>query len=129
MGNVEIYGVLVLAIFAGWLMGKLGNRSKKQSDDGLGSIFHDYFVGLNYLLNDEPDEATMARATELFGNIDTNDNGFISKEEFLAALDYGDLEMTDEIKEYVDCRGNAEELLFFCEGNFGEKEATSFGRR
>ena len=79
--------------------------------------------------DDEPDEATMARATELFGNIDTNDNGFISKEEFLAALDYGDLEMTDEIKEYVDCRGNAEELLFFCEGNFGEKEATSFGRR
>jgi lipopolysaccharide biosynthesis regulator YciM len=57
MGNLEIYGLLMLAIFAGWLLGKLGNRSKKQTEDGLGSIFHDYFVGLNYLLNDEPDEA------------------------------------------------------------------------
>ena len=67
MGNLEIYGLLMLAIFAGWLLGKLGNRSKKQTEDGLGSIFHDYFVGLNYLLNDEPDEAidTFIKALEI----------------------------------------------------------------
>ncbi len=78
--------------------------------------------------DDEPDEATMARATELFGNIDTNDNGFISKEEFLVALDYGDLEMTDEIKEYVDCRGNAEELLFFVRAILGRKRRRALAR-
>ena len=71
--------------------------------------------------DDEPDEATMARASELFANIDTNGNGFISKEEFLAALDHGDLEMTDEIKEYVVfewCRGGGGGVgpffFFFC---------------
>lgn len=67
MGNLEIYGLLLTAISAGWLLGKLGNRSNKQTGDGLGSIFHDYFVGLNYLLNDEPDEAidTFIKALEI----------------------------------------------------------------
>ena len=67
MGNLEIYGLLLTAIFAGWLLGKMGNRSNKQTDDVLGFIFHDYFVGLNYLLNDEPDEAidTFIKALEI----------------------------------------------------------------
>lgn len=67
MGNLEIYGLLMLAIFSGWLLGRLGTRSKKQTDDVLGAIFHDYFVGLNYLLNDEPDEAidTFIKALEI----------------------------------------------------------------
>ena len=67
MANLEIYGLLLLAIFAGWLLGRLGTRSKRRAGNQLDSIFHDYFVGLNYLLNDEPDEAidTFIKALEI----------------------------------------------------------------
>ncbi|MCY4356901.1 MAG: lipopolysaccharide assembly protein LapB [Gammaproteobacteria bacterium] len=68
MDNLLIYLLLLLAIMAGWFLGRLRFRSKsvvisRNTED----IFHDYFVGLNYLLNDEPDEAidTFIKALEI----------------------------------------------------------------
>ncbi len=57
MDSLSIYFLFLIAIFAGWLMGRFtglrgGPKVEKSRD-----IFEDYFVGLNYLLNDEPDEA------------------------------------------------------------------------
>ena len=67
MENLEIYGLLLFAIFAGWLLGRMGTGSSGDARKETGGIFHDYFVGLNYLLNDEPDEAidTFIKALEI----------------------------------------------------------------
>jgi len=67
MENLSIYFLLLIAVFAGWLLGRLSSLRasgyKRSSED----IFEDYFVGLNYLLNDEPDEAidTFIKALEI----------------------------------------------------------------
>lgn len=70
MGNLEIYVLLLLAVIAGWMLGRFGGRNTsrpKQSGNDVQEVFRDYFVGLNYLLNDEPDEAidTFIRALEV----------------------------------------------------------------
>ena len=67
MDNLLIYLLLLLAVVAGWLMGRLGSRSKSVTLRNTDEFFHDYFVGLNYLLNDEPDEAidTFIKALEI----------------------------------------------------------------
>lgn len=70
MGNLEIYVLLLLAVIAGWMLGRFGGRKisrPRQSGSEVQDIFRDYFVGLNYLLNDEPDEAidTFIRALEV----------------------------------------------------------------
>lgn len=64
--NLDIYLLLLAAVVAGWLLGRLGGRLKPRPRDSE-DIFHDYFVGLNYLLNDEPDEAidTFIKALEV----------------------------------------------------------------
>lgn len=68
MDSLVFYLLLLAAIAAGWLLGRLGavkkNNSKANSREDL---FQDYFVGLNYLLNDEPDEAidTFIKALEI----------------------------------------------------------------
>ncbi len=71
MDSLLIYLLLLLAVVAGWLMGRLTARSKTTKPRNTQSIFQDYFVGLNYLLNDEPDEAidTFIKALEI--NSDT----------------------------------------------------------
>ena len=71
MDNLQIYVLLLVAVVAGWLMGKLGARLKSKPQENKPDMFHDYFVGLNYLLNDEPDEAidTFIKALEI--NSDT----------------------------------------------------------
>lgn len=66
MENYEIYLLLLVAVGSGWGLGTLTSkkrRRKRHSKD----IFENYFVGLNYLLNDEPDEAidTFINALEL----------------------------------------------------------------
>ena len=66
LGNFGIYLLLLAAVIAGWFLGRFGlrwkSRPRKPQD-----LFHDYFVGLNYLLNDEPDEAidTFIKALEV----------------------------------------------------------------
>jgi len=57
--NIFLYLLLLAALAAGWWLGR-------RSSNSVGSVFelvsrkaptNDYFIGLNYLLNDEPDDA------------------------------------------------------------------------
>jgi lipopolysaccharide biosynthesis regulator YciM len=52
--NVLLYLVLVLALALAWYMGRQSGRRRQGRQ---GKPESDYFIGLNYLLNDEPDEA------------------------------------------------------------------------
>ncbi|MEX0619781.1 MAG: lipopolysaccharide assembly protein LapB [Pseudohongiellaceae bacterium] len=65
----EVFFVLLAAasFVSGWLLASRRRRRTARSESRLAEIFHDYFVGLNYLLNDEPDEAidTFIRALEV----------------------------------------------------------------
>ncbi|HAC86549.1 MAG TPA: lipopolysaccharide assembly protein LapB, partial [Gammaproteobacteria bacterium] len=67
MESLVIYLILLLAIVAGWVLGRFTARNRKEQTRDTGDIFEDYFVGLNYLLNDEPDEAidTFIKALEI----------------------------------------------------------------
>ncbi|MEQ8407503.1 MAG: lipopolysaccharide assembly protein LapB [Gammaproteobacteria bacterium] len=67
MEEIGLYLVLILAIVAGWLLGKFGPGKNKGASELTREIFDEYFVGLNYLLNDEPDEAidTFIKALEV----------------------------------------------------------------
>ena len=67
MAYIDIYILLVFAIAAGWAAGRISVSSRKQQSVETNEIFADYFVGLNYLLNEEPDEAidTFIRALEI----------------------------------------------------------------
>jgi lipopolysaccharide biosynthesis regulator YciM len=66
MENFAIYILLLVAIGTGWTIGRVSKAGKKGST-GKGDIYQDYFVGLNFLLNDEPDEAidTFIKALEI----------------------------------------------------------------
>ena len=66
MDNLTIYMLLLLAVGSGWILAMFSLRNKRRKRHGR-DIFDDYFVGLNYLLNDEPDEAldTFIKALEL----------------------------------------------------------------
>ena len=67
MESLVIYLILLLAIVAGWVLGRFTARNRKEQTRDTENIFEDYFVGLNYLLNDEPDEAvdTFIKALEI----------------------------------------------------------------
>ncbi len=69
MEGVALYVLLLIAICTGWLLGRSGSRSIKFPPRQTRDIFHEYFAGLNYLLNDEPDEAidTFIKALEVNG--------------------------------------------------------------
>jgi len=72
MGSgILFYATLLVAVAAGWSIAWVSLRSRYQSKRSVKDIYHDYFVGLNYLLGDEPDEAidTFIRALEI--NSDT----------------------------------------------------------
>lgn len=59
INNLFLYLLLLVALAVGWMLGKRGSFSasslNKSRNKKLPS--NDYFVGLNYLLNDEPDDA------------------------------------------------------------------------
>jgi lipopolysaccharide biosynthesis regulator YciM len=57
MEILTFYLLLLTAIIAGWLLGRLGSSKSTHTKASSSNLFQDYFVGLNYLLNDEPDEA------------------------------------------------------------------------
>ena len=69
MKGVGIYALLLVAIFTGWLLGRFCPRSIKAPPRLTRDISHEYFAGLNYLVNDEPDEAidTFIKALEVNG--------------------------------------------------------------
>ncbi|PCI80386.1 MAG: lipopolysaccharide assembly protein LapB [SAR86 cluster bacterium] len=67
MESLSFYVLLLIAIIAGWLLGRLGPSKSTRTKASSSDLFQDYFVGLNYLLNDEPDEAidTFIKALEI----------------------------------------------------------------
>ncbi len=67
MNSLNVYILLLIALLIGWLMGRFSSARKAQNRYSSGDLFEDYFVGLNYLLNDEPDEAidTFVKALEI----------------------------------------------------------------
>jgi len=67
MESLSFYVLLLIAIIAGWLLGRLGSPKSVRPKASSSDLFQDYFVGLNYLLNDEPDEAidTFIKALEI----------------------------------------------------------------
>ncbi len=67
MESLSFYLLLFVAIVAGWLMGRLGRMTNSRKKNSQTDLFQDYFVGLNYLLNDGPDEAidTFIKALEI----------------------------------------------------------------
>lgn len=67
MESLTFYLLLLVAIIAGWMLGKLGSSKSEPVKASSSDLFQDYFVGLNYLLNDEPDEAidTFIKALEI----------------------------------------------------------------
>ena len=67
MESLSFYVLLLIAIIAGWLLAKLGSSTAPRAKASNPNLFQDYFVGLNYLLNDEPDEAidTFIKALEI----------------------------------------------------------------
>ncbi len=69
MEGLALYALLLIAICTGWLLGRSGSRSIKFPPRQTRDIFQEYFAGLNYLLNDEPDEAidTFIKALEVNG--------------------------------------------------------------
>lgn len=66
MENLSLYLLLLVAMGCGWGLALFTGRNRRRLRHGR-DIFDDYFVGLNYLLNDEPDEAidTFIKALEL----------------------------------------------------------------
>ena len=55
MSEASLVFLIVVAIAIGWLLGRYQRQSKrKMTEEGLGK---EYFRGLNYLLNEQPDQA------------------------------------------------------------------------
>ncbi len=59
--------LLLVAVTAGWLLGRFSAAKSSREKPPSLDLFQNYFVGLNYLLNDEPDEAidTFIKALEI----------------------------------------------------------------
>lgn len=71
LDGLQLYVLLLLAIALGWGLGRWRLTRRRDAPKDTTAVFADYFVGLNYLLNDEPDEAidTFIKALEV--NSDT----------------------------------------------------------
>ena len=67
MENIGIYILLLFAVAGGWAFGRTSVSLRKKHSAETNELFADYFVVLNYFLNDEPDEAidTFIRALEI----------------------------------------------------------------
>ncbi|MDR5886976.1 MULTISPECIES: lipopolysaccharide assembly protein LapB [Halomonadaceae] len=73
MLDFALLGVIFIAIAIGYGLGfrKASRRSNERSGSTHGSLSRDYFVGLNYLLNEQPDEAINTFINALDVNSDT----------------------------------------------------------
>ena len=65
LDNVLLYLLIFLAIAAGWWLGRRDRRKVSPT------VSANYFTGLNYLLNEEPDRAVSTFVEELEVNGDT----------------------------------------------------------
>lgn len=70
MPDVLLLALLVVAIAAGWWLGRRERRDRG-GDAAPPSLARDYFVGLNYLLNDQQDQAIETFIGALEVNSDT----------------------------------------------------------
>lgn len=58
MSNLLILVFLVVAIAIGWMLGRLSKASRTDDDSSTSpALSRDYFAGLNFLLNEQPDRA------------------------------------------------------------------------
>ncbi|MGQ7242526.1 lipopolysaccharide assembly protein LapB [Salinicola sp. V024] len=72
MSDVLLLALLVAAIAIGWLLGRWeSGRFRAPPQPPRGSLPRDYFVGLNYLLNEQPDRAIETFTQALEVNSDT----------------------------------------------------------
>ncbi|MCE3027602.1 lipopolysaccharide assembly protein LapB [Salinicola sp. DM10] len=72
MANVLLLALLVAAIAIGWWLGRWeGSRQRTQRAPPSHPLPRDYFVGLNYLLNEQPDRAIETFTQALEVNSDT----------------------------------------------------------
>lgn len=69
--EILLFLLLFLALATGWWLGRRERRRRSPPPGTTGELSRDYFVGLNYLLNEQPDEAieTFIKALEV--NSDT----------------------------------------------------------
>lgn len=69
--NILLFLLLFLALVTGWWLGRRERRRKSPPPGTTGELSREYFVGLNYLLNEQPDAAidTFVKALEV--NSDT----------------------------------------------------------
>ena len=65
LDNALLYLLIFLAIAAGWWLGRRDRRKVSPT------VSANYFTGLNYLLNEEPDRAVSTFVEELEVNGDT----------------------------------------------------------
>ncbi|MDG2337401.1 MAG: lipopolysaccharide assembly protein LapB [Gammaproteobacteria bacterium] len=67
MDSISFYVLVLVAVIASWLLGRLSVAKSSREKKPSSALFQNYFVGLNYLFNDEPDEAidTFIRALEI----------------------------------------------------------------
>lgn len=68
--GLPFYILLIVAVIAGFFLARLSSPSGKARGRTPRDIYDDYFVGLNYLLRDEPDEAvdTFIKGLEINGD-------------------------------------------------------------
>lgn len=57
MGMELLFLLLPVAAFSGWLIGRSSQKKKGNPDSECDDFSNDYFKGLNYLLNEQPDKA------------------------------------------------------------------------
>ncbi|KAA0020923.1 lipopolysaccharide assembly protein LapB [Salinicola corii] len=72
MSDALLLALLVAAIAIGWLLGRWeSGRGRPRPGTPIGTLSKDYFVGLNYLLNEQPDRAIETFTQALEVNSDT----------------------------------------------------------
>jgi len=73
--NLLYFILLCIAVMVGWLVGRIkaGKSVPPGDDNQLPELSRDYFIGLNYLLQDEPDEAIDVFINALEVNSETVD--------------------------------------------------------
>lgn len=71
MPDLKLLALILAAIAIGWWLGRLDSRRQARHQHRASPLSRDYFVGLNYLLNEQPDRAIETFVQALEVNSDT----------------------------------------------------------